>query len=41
MSATTIIVLAYLGFNGMIFGVMIYKRMMTNMTKDWLSVPGK
>jgi len=41
MNATTIIFLAYLGFNGLILGSMIYRRIMTNRTKDWPSTPGK
>jgi hypothetical protein len=41
MSETTIIILAYVGFNGIILGSMLYKRIMTKRAKDWPSAPGR
>jgi len=41
MNANSIILIAYLGFNGLMLGMIAYKRYMTIRTRDWPSVTGK
>ena len=41
MNANAYIVIAFVGFNSLLVGGMLYKRFMTNRTKDWPSVMGK